>query len=122
MCSQWEQREAERVSSRTATFAARDAMLPDALLRLISGHAPARRQLPTAADFYVPSLPGLDVPSQSKLKLFAGHLPAYNADGALDAADPHLYLFVVTAHQIGGECGASACWRSRTIRRTRTVS
>jgi hypothetical protein len=68
-------------------------MLPFGLLDLIAAHMPSKRQVdaPTAADFYVKSLPGLS--AQSRLQLYAGHLPAYNAETAVDGgADPHLFL------------------------------
>lgn len=62
---------------------------------------------PTAASFYIPTLPGL--PADSTLTLFGGHLPStvtsssilgIDDDGSDDPSDAHLFFFLAKAKHI----------------------
>lgn len=59
-----------------------------------------RRQLPTSADFYVESLPGL--PSTSTLSLYSGLLPATTTTRSSvdEESDPTLYFFLSSSRHI----------------------
>lgn len=81
--------------------------LPDALesaLDVILRHhrlhqRQAAEKLPTAADFYVNDLPGL--PTDSRVQLYAGHLPAYdNSRSQGNDADPHLFFLLSRAKHV----------------------
>lgn len=86
--------------------------LPPSLLEIILDYHPIaleplrKRQrqpsetLPTAAQLYVKHLPGLA--EDSRVKLFAGHLPAYNLQLSKpsEPADPHLFFLLARAKHI----------------------
>ena len=63
---------------------------------LMPGHTP--HTVPTSADFYIKDLPGLS-PS-SKLRLYAGHLPAYDVSDTSVDEDPTLFFLLARAKHI----------------------
>lgn len=60
----------------------------------------SERLLPSAADLFVSNLPGL--PQDSRVKLYAGHLPAFDPQRASsnNHADPHLFFLLAKAKHI----------------------
>lgn len=93
------------------SMAAAFESLPISLLEVILNHHTFARQtlerrqsgtkerLPSAADFYVDNLPGL--PASSRIKLYSGHLPAYDPQQSQDGhPDPHLFFLLARAKHI----------------------
>lgn len=54
--------------------------------------------MPSAAQFYVRKLPGLD--NSSRVKLYAGHLPAFDVQQGEQDDEPYLFFLLSRAKHI----------------------